>query len=130
MELTLPPVIPTTRVVNGHNVFNKGYHHGIRGKTYEEYYGEETGRAKRENMRRKMKGHPFWSNADAAAKSVVAIYEGKVVARFTSAKKASDCMGLNYATIRKYIKGRAKPRNGWKWFYEKDGTWFEHLKEF
>ena len=30
------PEIPVTRVVNGHNVFNKGYHHGLRGKTYEE----------------------------------------------------------------------------------------------
>lgn len=37
MELRLDPEIPVTRVVNGHNVFNKGYHHGLRGKTYEEY---------------------------------------------------------------------------------------------
>lgn len=36
MELRLDPEIPVTRVVNGHNVFNKGYHHGLRGKTYEE----------------------------------------------------------------------------------------------
>ena len=41
MELHLDPIIPVTRVVNGHNVFNKGYRHGLRGKTYEEYYGEE-----------------------------------------------------------------------------------------
>lgn len=41
MELRLDPEIPVTRVVNGHNVFNKGYHHGLRGKTYEEYYGKE-----------------------------------------------------------------------------------------
>ena len=40
MELRLDPEIPVTRVVNGHNVFNKGYHHGLRGKTYEEYYGK------------------------------------------------------------------------------------------
>lgn len=32
MELRLDPEIPVTRVVNGHNVFNKGYHHGLRGK--------------------------------------------------------------------------------------------------
>ena len=37
MELHLDPIIPVTRVVNGHNVFNKGYRHGLRGKTYEEY---------------------------------------------------------------------------------------------
>ena len=30
MELRLDPEIPVTRVVNGHNVFNKGYHHGLR----------------------------------------------------------------------------------------------------
>ena len=45
MELRLDPEIPVTRVVNGHNVFNKGYHHGLRGKTYEEYYGKERKKA-------------------------------------------------------------------------------------
>lgn len=127
MELTLSPKIPTTIIVNGHNVFNKGYHHGIRGKTYEEYYGEEAGKKKREKMSKSLKGHPFWSNGDASAKKVVAIYNGKVMARFTSAKKASEMTGLNYATIRKYIKGKITPKNGWKWFYEKDGTWFNYL---
>ena len=29
MELRLDPEIPVTRVVNGHNVFNKGYHQSI-----------------------------------------------------------------------------------------------------
>lgn len=47
MELHLDPIIPVTRVVNGHNVFNKGYRHGMKGKTFEEYYGEE--RAKEVN---------------------------------------------------------------------------------
>lgn len=123
MELKLDPVIPVTRVVNGHNVFNKGYRHGIRGKTYEEYYGEEIGRKKREKMSKKMKGHPYWSNNKAAAKPCVVIYQGKLLGRFDSAIEASRALGMNYATIRKYLKGKIKnPKNGWKWFYE-DESW-------
>lgn len=129
MELTLSPVIPTTRVINGHNVFNKGYHHGIRGKTYEEYYGEEAARKKKEKMSKSMTGRKRDCKCDGAAKKVVAIHNGKVVARFSSAYKASLILGLNYTTIRKYIKGKVKPKNGWKWFYEKDGTWFDYLKD-
>lgn len=119
MELKLDPVIPVTRVVNGHNVFNKGYRHGIRGKTYEEYYGEEIGRKKREKMSKKMKGHPYWSNNKAAAKPCVVIYQGKLLGRFDSVIEASRVLGMNYATIRRYLKRKIKnPKNGWKWFYE------------
>ena len=120
MELTFSPKIPTTRVVNGRNIFNKGYHHGIRGKTYEEYYGEEIGRKKRENMSRSLKGHPFWSNGDAAAKKCLAIHNGKVVARFSSAKKASELMNVDYSTVRRWLKHKVKPKNGWIWYYEND----------
>lgn len=130
MELHLDPVIPVTRVVNGHNVFNKGYRHGIRGKTYEEYYGEEAGRKKRENMRRKMIGHPYWSNRNAAAKPCVAIHEGRIVARFESATQAAKSLGLNYATVRRYLKGRIQnPKDGWQWFYEKESwKWCDLIK--
>lgn len=128
MELTLSPKIPMTRVINGHNSFNKGYHHDLKGKTYEEYYGEEKAQAMKKAKSEKLKGHPFWSNGDAAAKKVVAIHYGVVVARYSSAIKASQMMGVCYATMRKYIKGKAKPRNGWQWFYENDGTWFDYLK--
>lgn len=128
MELHLDPIIPVTRVVNGHNVFNKGYRHGIRGKTYEEYYGEETGRKKRENMSRKMKGHPYWSNRKAAAKPCVVIHQGKLLGRFDSEIEASRQLGMNYATIRRYLKGRIKnPKNGWQWFYENESYKRCHL---
>lgn len=120
MELTLSPKIPTTRVINGHNVFNKGYHHGIRGKTYEEYYGEEIARKKRENMSKSLKGHRFWSNGNGASKKCVAIHNNSVVARFTSAKKATDVMNVDYATVRRWLKHKIKPKNGWVWYYEDD----------
>lgn len=128
MELHLDPIIPVTRVVNGHNVFNKGYRHGIRGKTYEEYYGEEIGRKKRENMSRKMKGHPYWSNRKSAAKPCVVIHQGKLLGRFDSEIEASRQLGMNYATIRRYLKGRIKnPKNGWQWFYENESYKWCHL---
>ena len=57
MELRLDPEIPVTRVVNGHNVFNKGYHHGLRGKTYEEYYGKERAVEIRKRHSEALKGH-------------------------------------------------------------------------
>lgn len=80
-------------------------------------------------MSKSMTGRKRDYKCDGAAKKVVAIHDGKVVARFSSAYKASLILGLNYTTIRKYIKGKVKPKNGWKWFYEKDGTWFDYLKD-
>lgn len=128
MELQLEPIIPMTRVINGHNSFNKGYKHPIRGKTYEEYYGEEKALEKRLKMSQSQKGHPGHGNK-AAAKSCVAIYNGKIMARFESAFEASQCLGLSYATVRRYLKNRIKPKNGWQWFYEKESyKWVDLLK--
>ena len=128
MELTLPPEIPITRVVNGHNVFNKGYHHGMKGKTYEEYYGEELAKQMKITKSEKLKGHRFWGNAKAASKIVIAIKNGTIIARYESAKEASKYAGVSYATLRDYIKGRCNPKNGIKWFYEKDNNWYEELQ--
>lgn len=129
MELRLDPIIPVTRVVNGHNVFNKGYRHGLRGKTYEEYYGEERAKEIRKRHSEALKGHPYWSNGLAAAKPCVAIKDGKIAARFSSCAEAARAVGVNYATVRKYLKGKiAKPKNGWKWFYEDESRiWGELL---
>ncbi len=78
MELRLDPEIPVTRVVNGHNVFNKGYHHGLRGKTYEEYYGKERAVEIRKRHSEALKGHRYWSNGNAHAFACIAITpEGK-----------------------------------------------------
>lgn len=128
MELTFSDTIPMTRVINGRNSFNKGYHHELKGKTYEEYYGEETAKRMRKIKSEKLKGHKFWSNADAAAKKVVAIYNGEIVAMFSSAKKASLAIGVNYTTMRRYLKRKSNPKNKWLWFYEKDNTWYDYLK--
>ena len=121
MELKLSPKIPVTRVVNGHNVFNKGYHHGLRGKTYEEYYGEKKARKKRKQMRKSMRGHPYWGNGVGNSKKCLAVCNGMVVGRFSSITKAAEALGLNECTVRKYIRGKIKsPANGWKWFLESD----------
>ena len=121
MELHLDPIIPVTRVVNGHNVFNKGYRHGLRGKTYEEYYGEERAKEIRKRHSEALKGHPYWSNRRAAAKPCVVIHQGRLLGRFDSVIDASRSLGINYATARRYMKGRIRqPKNGWQWFYENE----------
>ena len=128
MELQLEPIIPMTRVINGHNSFNKGYKHPIRGKTYEEYYGEEKAFKKRLKMSQSQKGHPGHGNK-AASKPCVAIHDGRIMARFNSAVEASECLGLNTATIRRYLKNVIKPKNAWQWFYEKESyKWGKLLK--
>lgn len=89
MELRLDPEIPVTRVVNGHNVFNKGYHHGLRGKTYEEYYGKERAVEIRKRHSEALKGHRYWSNGNAHAFACIAITpEGKWY-RFDSITQAA-----------------------------------------
>ena len=127
MELTLPPEIPITRLVNGRNVFNKGYHHGMKGKTYEEYYGEELAKQMKKTKSEKLKGHKFWGNANAASKKVIAIKNGKIIARYESAVEAARYACVSYCTIRDYIKGRVRPRNKIEWFYENDNTWIDRL---
>ncbi len=90
MELRLDPEIPVTRVVNGHNVFNKGYHHGLRGKTYEEYYGKERAVEIRKRHSEALKGHRYWSNGNAHAFACIAITpEGKWY-RFESITQAAQ----------------------------------------
>lgn len=125
MELTLPPRIPITRVVNGHNVFNKGYVHPMRGKTYEEYYGEDAARRIKKTKSEHLKGHPFWGNRNGHSNPCVAIFDGRIMGRFESAKQASEVMGVCYSTLRRYIKGLIKPENGWQWFYEAESyKWY------
>lgn len=129
MELRLDPEIPVTRVVNGHNVFNKGYHHGLRGKTYEEYYGKERAVEIRKRHSEALKGHRYWSNGNAHAFACIAITpEGKWY-RFESITQAAQKLNLNYATVRRYIKRKIKPQNGWQWFLEKDNNWIKHIDE-
>ena len=32
-----------------------------------------------------------------------------------------------YDTVRRYIKRKIKPQNGWQWFLEKDNNWIKHI---
>lgn len=130
MELTLPPKIPVTRVVNGHNVFNKGYVHGLRGKTYEEYYGEEIAKRLKQIRSERFKGHPFWGNNKAHAFRCVAVLPDGKWCIFESITDAAKKMGVNYATLRRYIKRRCNASNGWKWFLESDNNWIKLVKQY
>lgn len=73
MELRLEPEIPVTRVVNGHNIFNKGYHHGLKGKSYEEYYGKERAVEIKKRHSEALKGHKCWSDGTAHAFPCIAV---------------------------------------------------------
>lgn len=62
-----------------------------------------------------MKGHRYWSNGNAHAFACIAITpEGKWY-RFDSITQAAQKLNLNYATVRRYIKRKIKPQNGWLW---------------
>ena len=47
--------------------------------------------------------------------------------RFDSITQAAQKLNLNYATVRRYIKRKIKPQNGWQWFLEKDNNWIKHI---
>lgn len=47
--------------------------------------------------------------------------------RFDSITQAAQKLNLNYATVRRYIKRKIKPQNGWLWFLEKDNNWIKHI---
>lgn len=44
-----------------------------------------------------------------------------------SITQAAQKLNLNYATVRRYIKRKIKPQNGWQWFLEKDNNWIKHI---
>lgn len=123
MELRLDPVVPMhRRDKNGHVIFNKGYRHAMRGKTYEEFFGEERAKEIRKKQSEAQKGRPRRHDPLAAAKPCIAIDgQGRVAARFPSAVEAARRLGLHCATVRRYLRGDIKrPGNGWRWFYEKE----------
>ena len=121
MELQLDPIIPMLRKgQDGRPRFNKGYHSPNKGKTYAEIFGEERAREIITKRSEKAKGHPNYCSGHAHAKPCVAIFEGRIVARFPSVKHASRALGISYTGVRRWLDGTFKPRNGWKWFYENE----------
>ncbi|KAB6093251.1 helix-turn-helix domain-containing protein, partial [Bacteroides xylanisolvens] len=46
-----------------------------------------------------------------------------------SITQAAQKLNLNYATVRRYIKRKIKPQNGWQWFLEKDNNWIKHIDD-
>ena len=120
MELQLDPVIPMiVRGKDGRPKFNRGYHSPMKGKTYDEIYGEERARELKRIRSEKLKGHKDY-NVCKIHRIVpcVAIHQGRIVARFPSCAQAAKTIGVTRNQITRWIKGRNKPKNGWQWFYE------------
>lgn len=91
------------------------------------YYGKERAVEIRKRHSEALKGHRYWSNGNAHAFACIAITpEGKWY-RFNSITQAAQKLNLNYATVRRYIKRKIKPQNGWQWFLEKDNNWIKHI---
>lgn len=120
MELTLEPVRPIKyKADNGKYLFGKGYIPKWAGKTLEECYGKQRADEIKRKMSEKRKGrkHP---HGPGRVTPVVVIHQGKLIARFSSTREAERKTGIYCESISRYLRHGVKPRNGWKWFYEKD----------
>ena len=130
MELYLDPIIPMTRVINGHNSFNKGHHSPRKGKTLAELFGEEKAR---EILRKMSEGRKKVGSRGGRGnyhKPCVAIKDGKIGARFKDIRQASQYTGLSYSYLRKGVKRNVVSKNGWQWFYEKESwKWCDLIKK-
>ena len=131
MELHLDPIIPMLRKCrDGRMRFNRGYRSPMKGKTLEELYGEERAREIIAKRSEKAKGHPNYCSGLVNAKPCVAIFEGRIVARFPSVKHASRALGISYTGVRRWLDGTFKPRNGWQWFYENESyKWCDLIRQ-
>ena len=125
MELHLDPVVPMLiRGKDGRPRFNRGHTNPNRGKTFDEIFGKERSK----EIRLKISQYKKSNHGDMRihCKPCLAIHDGKIIARFPSTVDAGKQMGLNKSTIQKYIKGKTKPSNGWRWFYEAESwKWAE-----
>lgn len=126
MELTLDPVIPMHRKCpDGHVRFNRGYISPNRGKTFDEIFGKERSKEIRMKISRAKKSNPGYMSM-RRSKPCLAINGGKIIAIFPSTADASRKMGLHRTAVQKYIHQKAKPKNGWQWFYEAESwKWAE-----
>lgn len=127
-ELTLDPVVPRFKTVNGKKLFNRGHTPVIKGKTLEEYHGSEKAREIRRKMRESHLGHPYYGGCEKSrAKAVVIINGGELIGRFSSIKVASQKAGVSYDCAKGYVRKKYKPKNGWLWFLENDPEWYDHV---
>ena len=54
--------------------------------------------------------HDRTASCEARRKALVLFKNGKIAARFNSCIEAARALGINYATVRKYLKGKIKPK--------------------
>ena len=63
-------------------------------------------------------------------KTLEELYGGRLVARFASGREAAACLGVTANAVCCWLKGKARPRNGWMWFYEEDSRrWGELINQ-
>lgn len=126
MELRLEPERPRFRK-NGAGekmVFNKGYTSPWKGSTFESYFGKERAEEIRCKMSRAQAGKKRGGKS-ANAKPVVAIENGRLVARYNSSRIAAQRLGVSCNTISRWLQKRYKCRLGWSWYFEADPAWME-----
>lgn len=120
MELTLEPTRRQRyKAPNGKYLFCKGYVPKWAGKTLEECYGEQRAAEIKKKMSEKKKGRKN-PHKPGRVTPVIVIYQGKIIAQFPSTMEAERRTGIDTERISRYLRHGVKPRNGWKWFYEKD----------
>jgi hypothetical protein len=127
-ELYLPKEIPTHRITpTGKKLFNRGYTPYNKGKSYESVFGDSAEEIK-QKISQSLKGHPCYTKKGTNGKPLVLIIDGVLSGRFESAVIASELVGISHQSISRYANGEMKPKNGWKWFYEKDyDKWTKEL---
>lgn len=109
------------RTEDGRLVFNKGYTPWNKGKTYKELFTPERIKAIHDKMdpirRRTKHGGPN----PKKSKPIVAISEGRLIARFRSAREAAAKVGSNKTSISRYCTKKYNDRKrGWLWFFESE----------
>lgn len=130
MELILDPVIPERyKSSNGKYLYSKGYHNRWKGMTMEERYGLERAASIKKKMSHARRKRINYHKPNRVT-PVVVIHQGKLIAQFSSTKEAERKTGIDNVMISRYLRQGVKPRNGWKWFYEKDfDKWRKELSE-
>lgn len=125
-ELYIPPQQHTRNAVNGR--FMKGHIPFNKGKKWTDYMDmRKAKRVKRiglKNLRPGNKDIPGWN-----AKPVVAILDGEIKGIYRSSCDAERKTGICQHGIRLCCSKKRKSAGGYKWFWERDNSWLELIKQ-
>lgn len=125
-ELYIPPQQHTRNAVNGR--FMKGHIPFNKGKKWTDYMDmRKAKRVKRIGMKNMIPGNKTTSSRNA--KPVVAILDGKIKGIYRSSYHASRLTGICSCSIRLCCSKKRKSAGGYKWFWERDNSWLELIKQ-